>query len=196
MDSSIKTIKSEKSLRDYIKNLKPNSVILFIIDAKNYHQIHPRLLRDTIVEKKFAGIYITVNKPYDILVEYLKKNKIDTENIFFIDAISESVSDDIKMTNDCLFIPSPERLTDLAIALTQTLESMKNKENKFIFIDSLSTLLIYNSFDVVAKFVHFIVSRLRLFGLVGILISIEKQIDEKMTSILIEMCDEIVEVKK
>jgi archaellum biogenesis ATPase FlaH len=73
---------------------------------------------------------------------------------------------------------------------------MKNKENKFIFIDSLSTLLIYNSFDVVAKFVHFIVSRLRLFGLVGILISIEKQIDEKMTNILIEMCDEIVEVKK
>jgi hypothetical protein len=196
MDTSVKAIEDDETLRKFIRGLKSNSVVLFIIDAKKYHEIHPKLLHTIIEEKAFAGIYITVNKPYDVLVNYLKENGIKTDNIFFIDTISKAVSEDIRMTENCLFIPSPSRLTDLAIALSQALEGMEKKENKFIFIDSVSTLLIYNPFDVIAKFIHFIISRLRLFGLVGIMISIEKQIDEKMINILIEMCDDVVEVRK
>ena len=186
---------SPKSLRSFIKNLKPKSVVLFIIDAEKYHEVHPLLLKIIIEEKCFAGIYITVNKPYKTLVNYLKENSIPTENIFFIDTISKFASEEVKITEDCLFIPSPSHLTDLGIALSQALEAMKHKKNKFIFLDSLSTLLIYNSFDVVAKFIHFIISRLRLLGLVGIILSIEKQIDRKMLNILIEMCDRVVEVR-
>jgi archaellum biogenesis ATPase FlaH len=195
MSEGIKTLRGEKKLRTFIRKLKPKSVVLFIIDAKKYHKLHPKVLHTVMEEKSFAGIYITVNKPYKTLISYLEENGIKTDNIFFIDAISKAVTDDIKMTKDCLYIPSPSRLTDLAIALSQALEAMKHKGKKFIFLDSLSTLLIYNQFDVIAKFVHFIISRLRLFSLVGIMISIEKQIDEKMINILIEMCDETVEVK-
>lgn len=195
MGNSIETIRTDKKLKKFIKSLKPKTVVLFIIDAKKYHKIHPKVLRTIIEEKCFAGIYITINKPYNALIRYLKENKIDTKNIFFIDAISRVVGGSIRMTKDCLFIPSPSQLTDLAIALTQALESMKHKENKFIFLDSLSTLLIYNSFEVATKFVHFIITRLRVFGLVGLIISIEKQIDERMLNILIEMCDKVVEVK-
>lgn len=195
MKEGLKTLNGEKDLKNFIKHLKSRSVVLFIINAVRYHKIHPELLRAVIEEKKFAGIYITVNKPYGILVKYLKEKGINTENIFFIDAISKSVGEDMRLTEDCLFIPSPNRLTDLSIALSQALEGMKNKETKFIFIDSLSTLLLYNPFDVVTRFIHFIITRLRLFGLVGIMISIEKQVDERMINILIEMCDEIVEVR-
>jgi hypothetical protein len=195
MEYSVETIKTDKKLREFIKSLKPKTVVLFIIDAKKYHKIHPKVLRMIIEERCFAGIYITINKPYNTLIKYLKENKINTKNIFFIDAISRVVGGNIRMTKDCLYIPSPTQLTDLAIAMTQALESMKHKENKFIFLDSLSTLLIYNSFEVTAKFVHFIITRLRVFGLVGLIISIEKQIDERMLNILIEMCDKVVEVK-
>jgi hypothetical protein len=195
MGNSVEIIRSDEKLKKFIKNLKPKTVVLFIIDAKKYHKIHPKVLKTIIEERCFAGIYITINKPYNTLVKYLKENDIDTKNIFFIDAISRVVGGTIKMTKDCLFIPSPTQLTDLAIAMTQAIESMKHRENKFIFLDSLSTLLIYNSFEVTAKFVHFIITRLRVFGLVGLIISIEKQIDEKMLNILIEMCDKVVEVK-
>jgi archaellum biogenesis ATPase FlaH len=195
MNYPVETIKTDKGLKQFIKSLEPRTIILFIIDAKKYHKIHPKVLKLIIEEKCFAGIYITINKPYNTLIKYLKENGIDTKNIFFIDAISRVVGGTIKMTKDCLYIPSPTQLTDLAIAMTQALESMKHKENKFIFLDSLSTLLIYNSFEVAAKFVHFIITRLRLFGLVGLIISIEKQIDERMLNILIEMCDRVVEVK-
>jgi len=192
---SIQVIKGEKKLREFVKNLKPKSIVLFLIDAKKYHQVHPKLLKIVIEEKCFAGIYITINKPYSALLKYLKENNIKTENIFFIDAISKTAGETIKMTKNCLFISSPSQLTDLAIALSQALEAMKRKENKFIFLDSLSTLLIYNSFEVAAKFIHFIITRLRVFGLVGLIISVEKQVDERMLNLLVEMCDKVVEIK-
>ena len=195
MDDALEVIKTDKRLKQFIKGLEPKTVVLFIIDAKKYHKIHPKVLKMIIEEKCFAGIYITINKPYNTLIKYLKENRINTKNIFFIDAISRVAGGTIRMTKDCLFIPSPTQLTDLGIALTQALESMKHKGNKFIFLDSLSTLLIYNPFEVTAKFVHFIITRLRVFGLVGLIISIEKQIDERMLNILIEMCDKVVEVK-
>ncbi|MGC8993464.1 MAG: DUF7504 family protein [Candidatus Aenigmatarchaeota archaeon] len=190
----LKTLKEEQ-LKKFLKGVKTNKVILFIIDAKKYHKVHLSILKTLIKEKKFSGIYITVNKPYFDLIKYLKENGISTENIFFIDAISKSVSKEIKMTDNCLFIPSPSHLTDLGIALTEALENMENKENKFLLLDSISTLLIYNNFETVAKFIHFIISRLRVFGLIGLIVSIEKLLDEKMINILIEMCDEAIEVK-
>jgi hypothetical protein len=191
----MKQVKGDAALKTFIKGLKPKSVVLFVIDSQKYHDIHPKLLKAVLSSNGTAGIYITVNKPYAALQDYLKDNKIDTSNMFFIDAITKTVGDDIKMTDDCLYIPSPNRLTDMAMALTQALDIMENKERKFIFLDSLSTMLIYNPVDVVAKFVHFVISKLRLFSLVGIIISIEKQIDERMVNILVEMCDETVELK-
>jgi len=184
----------ETQIDEILRKLKPNKVILFIIDPKKYHSIHLKILRGIIEVKKFSGIYITVNKPYDSLVKYLKENGISTENVFFIDAISKSVSQEIRLTENCLYIPSPSHLTDLGIALTQALENIERKEEKFLILDSISTLLIYNDFETVAKFVHFIVSRLRVFGLVGLIISVEKILDEKMINILMEICDEVIEI--
>ncbi len=72
---------------------------------------------------------------------------------------------------------------------------MKKRENKFLFLDSLSTLLMYNKPEIVAQFAHFLVTRLRRVGLIGIIISIEKQIDEKLLYLLVEICDKIWEVE-
>jgi len=184
----------ERQIDEILKNLKPNRVALFIIDPKKYHSVHLKILKGLIKIKKFSGIYITVNKPYDALFKYLKDNKLPTDNIFFIDAISKSVSNEIRLTENCLYIPSPSHLTDLGMALTQALESMNRRGDKFLILDSISTLLVYNDFETVAKFVHFIISRLRVFGLVGLIISIEKILDEKMINILMEMCDEVIEI--
>ncbi|MEM0333241.1 MAG: hypothetical protein QXX30_02120 [Candidatus Aenigmatarchaeota archaeon] len=189
----MKVVKENK-IKFLIRNLKPNYVVLFIIDSKKYHRIHPKIIRYIIEEKKFSGIYITVNKPYENLIKYLEDNGIDTKNIFFIDAISKVASQEMKITENCLFIPSPSHLTDLGIALTEALETMEKKESKFLILDSISTMLVYNDFESVAKFVHFIITRLRIFGLVGLLISIEKLIDERMLNVLKEMCDEVVEI--
>ncbi len=187
-------IKTKASLEKEIDSIKPNSVVLFVVSGKNYHTINLEILRTTIQKKKFSGIYITVNRPFKSLKKYLEENKIDTERIFFIDMITKTAKEKMEITRNCLYIPSPTNLTDLGIAISEALSAMKDASKKFLFLDSLSTLLIYNSKEVVAKFVHYLVTKVKILGLIGLMISIEKQIDEKLMYLLLEMCDKAVEV--
>ena len=165
---------------------------MFVVNAKKYTEVNIELLKILINESKMFGIYVTINKPYVSIKKILEKNNIDTERIFFIDCITKTSGGNPEITENCLYIASPKNLTELGVALSQAMSAMKSKENKFLFLDSLSTLLIYNTAGTVAQFSHFLATKLRLFGLKGIFISIEKEMDEKMLLTLMKFCDEVI----
>lgn len=91
------------------------------------------------------GIYITLNKSQRRIEEILKKAKIDTKKLFFIDCVTSE-----KTKNDVLHIP-PDRLDLLSSAIHSFLKDIKGQ--KFLILDALSTLLIYNDENKVARFV-------------------------------------------
>ena len=62
-------------------------------------------------------------------------------------------------------------------------------EKKFLFFDSLSTLLIYNKPITVAKFIHFLSGKMRMWRVKGIIISLEKESDKELLSELSQFCD-------
>jgi hypothetical protein len=94
---------------------------------------------------------------------------------------------------DCLFVSSPESLTELSIAIN---ESVKNKgsKNRFIFFDSLSTLLLYNQAGTVTKFAHFLLGKMKTDCVETIVISLEKEMDEKMINQLSVFVDKVIKV--
>jgi len=196
-------LKSKKGLREYIKRLPPNKIVLFLVNAKKYAKINMDILKIIISEKKFSGIYIAASRPYTTLIKDLKSNEISVNDIFFIDCVTKMVPTpqgvrvlykEKLTTKNCLYITSPANLTELGVLLSQAFTIIKNYNKKFLFLDSLSTLLIYNDVATIAKFVHFLTTRLRLFGLVGIIMSMEREIDKKLLLTLSELCDYVVEV--
>jgi len=198
------TIRSIKGLTKFIKNLPTNKIVLFFINPVNYMDVNLEIVKIITIQNKFSGIYITVNRPFTTLVEIMKKKGIDTDKIFFIDCITKMVptpkgvslltKKQYEVTENCIFIPSPSRLTEIGLALSEALAGMKEPKSKFLYLDSLSTLLIYNDIETIAKFIHFLTTRVRLFGIVGIIMSIEKKVDERLFSILSEICDIIADV--
>lgn len=189
------SVKSIKEIRREISSLPPNYIVLFVTSKKTYAKTNMGILKILVNEKKLAGIYITINRPYSSLLEALKKNYIRTDNLFFIDCVTKTGGGRPEMAENCLYIASPQSLTELGVALTQATEAMGRKENKFLFMDSLSVMAIYNELATVAQFSHFLTAWLRLQKLKGgILISIEREIDEKLLLILTELCDRIIEV--
>jgi archaellum biogenesis ATPase FlaH len=107
-------------------------------------------LQDNItgeIKKKadWVGIYVGLNKTQKSTEDTLKKNKIDTSKLFFIDLVTTE-----KTREDVLHI-RPDQLDLLGEAITTFIRDIEG--NKFIVVDALSTLLIYNSENVVAKFV-------------------------------------------
>jgi len=95
--------------------------------------------------KNKPGIYVSLNKTQKSVEESLKKNNISTERIFFIDCVASQ-----KTKEEVLHIP-PRDLGKLSFAIKSFFKEIKGE--KFLIIDALSTLLIYNDENKVAAFV-------------------------------------------
>ena len=91
------------------------------------------------------GIYVSLNKTQKSVEEIFKKSGINTKRLFFIDCVAS------KNTRDDVLHIAPDRLELLDSAVGAFIGGIKGE--KFLVIDALSTLLIYNNEDCVAKFV-------------------------------------------
>jgi len=173
-------------------NLPERYIALIIVSASDYLKTNMDILKYLCNEKELYGIYITVNRPYESMVNIMERRGIDTDNIFFIDCISTILGDTPFREDRCLFT-SPGNLTDLAVLIDQWVRDVPT-EDKFLFLDSVSTLLIYNSVGTVAKFSHFLTGKMRQWGLSGILISLEKENKPKVLEDISQFCDKIITV--
>jgi len=87
-----------------------------------------------------------------------------------------------------LFIGSPKNLSDISLAMDQAVTSLPGKE-KFLFFDSLNTLLIYNDVKTVARFIHFLAGKMRAWKVRGIIVSLQKKGNEDLINELTQFCD-------
>ncbi|MFH1257951.1 MAG: ATPase domain-containing protein, partial [Candidatus Micrarchaeota archaeon] len=182
----------KRLLHKELAGLPSHYVILLVTSSKNYMKVNVETLRLLLSEKDSAGIYVTFNRPYENLTSSLGKEKLDLERLYFLDLITQTTGKRGERTENCIFLPSPRNLTELSIALTQLVERME-QDNRFIFIDSLATMLIYNSAGTVAQFTHFLVSKMRLWKVGMVLVSLEKETDQKLIKDLSQFCDKVVE---
>jgi KaiC/GvpD/RAD55 family RecA-like ATPase len=175
--------KGVKSLKDYI--------VLVTVDAKNYQKSNMEILKLLVDEQKTPGVYVTLNKPFDVMQRLFKQNKIDAKFVIFIDGITK-VSEERRRIKNCLFIGSPEKLSDISVAMDQAVKALPTKE-KFIFFDSINTLSVFNKPGTVARFVYFLASKIREWKVKGVIISIKKGADESLTNELMQFCDSRVD---
>ena len=91
------------------------------------------------------------------------------------------------------FINSPSHLTDLSIALHKYFTSSEDK-NRFLHLDSLSTLNIHNEAGSVLKFVHYLTGKMRVFGLKGVILSLREETDKKLIAELSQFCDKMIKL--
>jgi len=62
-------------------------------------------------------------------------------------------------------------------------------EEKFVFFDSLNTLLMYNKVTTVARFVHFLAGKMRTWKVKGIIVSLQKEKNKELIEELMQFCD-------
>lgn len=176
-----------------VSSIGNGDVVLILTSAEKYLENIINVLKILINKKSRQCIYVTINKPYQVLLNVLKKNDIDTEKIFFIDLISKMTAMDTTGAKNALFITSPDSLTELSIAISESVRNLQSK-NKFIFLDSLSTMLIYNQTGTVAKFAHFLIGKMRTEGVEMIIISLEREMDPILVSQISTFVDKVIKV--
>ncbi len=184
-------------LEKELKELPRHYIVMLVTDSEKYQDANQNALKLLMESGDSEGIYVTFNRPYETLMVSLAKEKIDVDRLYFLDLITQTTGKRGERTENCIFLPSPRNLTELSIALTQLVERMGDTQgDRFIFMDSLSTMLIYNSAGTVAQFTHFLVSKMRIWNVGMIMVSMEKESDQKLISDLSQFCDKVIRITK
>ena len=171
------------------EEIKEGNAVLVVVPAKKLIEINTEILKWYILKKNYGVVYVTVNKPFSTLIDAFQQEKIDTKKIFIIDAISpRSVR-----AGNAVFIGSPKELTNISITTTSAIKKMKSA--RILVFDSISTLLVYNNFNVVKDFVHFISNEMKSLKVTFVMTCIKEMTDKKTIAELRAFVDDIVEIE-
>lgn len=160
---------------DIKKELGSYQIILSILSNEYYNESLIKIMKQ-LENGKIC--YVTLNKTSESLIKSFKSNKIDTKNVFFIDAVTKSV-DPGKLLDSSILISSPYALTELGIAIS---EILKTKAFDIIIFDSLSTLHIYqkDNKNVTAKFTSQIINKIRSNDDKGVFTCLENDVGSEL----------------
>lgn len=185
-------INAQLKFKRGVKNLK-DYIVLVIVEPKNYQKTNVDILEVLVKEQKIPGVYVTLNKPFNVMQRLLKQKGIDSRMVIFIDCISK-VSKNRKRIKNCLFIESPDRLSDISVAMDQAISALPTKE-KFLFFDSINTLQLFNKPGTVARFAYFLASKIREWKVKGIIIAVKKDDNQELIDELMQLSDSSIEVE-
>ncbi len=171
--------KGVKGLDSYVSLIVPN--------AQKFQTSAAEIL-GLLLKGKTPGIYVTLNKPYDVILRSVNKFKIDARLVIFIDGITNRTMNQKAKIQNCLFIGSPEKLSDLFVALDQAVAAIPMND-KFIIFDSVNTLSLFNAENIVARFIHQLVGKMRAWKVKGIVFSLQKDSDKVLLDELTPFCD-------
>jgi len=173
--------------------VRDKNIVLFFVDTTNYVAQNMRILNTFLTTEDFSCIYVTLDRPYSYMKAVFESNGIDTDRFFFIDCVTKLVNGTHRAKN-VVFLQTPQNLTHLNLSLTHAVESMPPAEKRFIFFDSLSTLMLYNPFNTVAKFIHYLTNMARLMGISMAIMSLKQTQYAELVSSLGRFFDTTIEV--
>jgi len=142
-------------------------------------------------KKNDSGIIISASRPYSNLMKIYNDKKIDTNKIFIIDLISKSQDAAVEADN-VKYLDNVSALTHISLAISDYIKALPGK--KFIFIDSITTMLIHNEPYVFTRFIHSILTRMRINGVEGLLISLTDRTNQDVRAEIAQLCDKVVKI--
>ena len=93
-------------------------------------------------------------------------------------------------------IPSIVDLASYNVALREVLSKMTLKEIQIrLVFDSISTLLLYNPFQTVSRFLHVLFGKLKSMNTVSLFLLEEEAHDKSQIATILGMCDGVISVK-
>jgi KaiC/GvpD/RAD55 family RecA-like ATPase len=164
-------------------------IVLTLIDPMRYQEAVFGIVK-YFAGKSQQGVYVTLNKPFSVLTKNFEKAGIPSNSLFFLDGITNVPALDEGANHACL--GSGIDLSNLCIGISRAVGKLK--EEKFLLLDSLSTLLIYNDSKAVSKFAHLLTEKMRRWNTQGSLLTVEMNAEKDVVSQLAPFCDKVVKI--
>lgn len=180
----------EIKLESALKRITENRIIQVVIKSDHYSAVQTGLLE--FLKKKFGkGVFVSANKALVNLFDS-KEQPEKESSIVFVDMISESAGTEKPIGKNLHYLESPQNLMELNELAEKTLSEMSGP--KFLLLDSLSTLLLYNKPETVEKFVHTLAGKIRNLDALGIFLTVQLKENEDAIRVISQFCDHTIEI--
>jgi KaiC/GvpD/RAD55 family RecA-like ATPase len=164
-------------------------IVLTLIDPMRYQEAVFGVLK-YFADQSSQGVYVTLNKPFSVLTKNFDRAGIPSNSLFFVDGVTNVPSVEEGADHACL--GSGIDLSNLCIGISRAVSKLKDE--KFLLLDSLSTLLIYNDSKAVSKFAHLLTEKMRRWNTEGSLLTVEMNAEKDIVSQLAPFCDKVVKI--
>lgn len=176
------------SLKKEFDSLSGNWIVIVETSAENALKVNQATVK-LLNKKGLSGIIISATRPCNNVKENYKKVGIDTNKIFMVCAVCKAQGVAYKDTNKIIHVQNASALTEISIALSK----LKNKGG-FLLLDSVSSLLIYNNPKNLARFIHSVITKLRLNKTNGVLLFTKEDTNKEIRAEIMQLSDKVIKV--
>jgi len=119
----------------------------------------------------YSGIYITLAKEYPELAKHLQQQNIDLGKLAFIDGVSQMYCVSQVDAPNVTYVDGPLSIDAISQRVTEIGKQIPG-DKKFVFLDSITTVLLYNSLERTVHFSQFLLNSFKEMQLVGVVVSV------------------------
>ncbi|HLC51507.1 MAG TPA: ATPase domain-containing protein [archaeon] len=146
-----------------------------------------------MIDQGIKAVYVSVNKPYNTILNNAKKLGIDASKLLVLDAVSKATGSPTPNDPSVIYISNPTNLSEMSITIGNAIKQMGTK-NVVVVFDNASLMYVYSKKDIVSKFFRFLIAQARKDGQKVILIAIKDDESGDIINEFSQVCDETVEI--
>jgi len=177
-------------LEEELRNTPEGSIVFLETTSDKALDVGLKLVK-LYSDKNDKGIIVSANRPYRNLVNLLKSKDVDVSRMHILDCISKGQDADVEAEN-VEFVDNVSALTDISLSISENIKNSNGK--KFVFFDSIPTMLIHNKPYVFARFVHSVLTKMRLNNVGGVLVSLQDDNNKEVRAEIAQLCDKVIHI--
>ncbi|HEC81807.1 MAG TPA: hypothetical protein ENI42_05225 [Thermoplasmatales archaeon] len=164
-----------------------------VLPGTNYTDLVQALFGCIKEHPQDAWVYVTVTRPFESFIKMFG-DLSRYPNVKFIDCISRA-SGIARNDEQCIYIESPTMLEHVTMELNSIFAKAPEASGRYLVIDSISTLMIYNDPALVTEFFYQLLNKTRAEGIHTISLTVEEGETDKYINKLIYLNDKIIKVR-
>lgn len=172
-----------------LSDVVPGMIAMVEVPAESYLPSVTQIVQ-SLMKDGSKGIVVNVSRPYQTLVDVFDQKGVSVDELRFVDCISRLVQADTEESDTTIFLDSPTMLELMAMGVDHFIPEVG--EGGFVLFESYGSLTQYNNFELVYEFTNFLVNKLRLRRVRGLLVVVRDQLPDNARGSLAQLSDMVV----
>lgn len=185
----------ESDIADRLRSFTSGGTVALKLGAKEYADNYLAALsltvRDLGGEANSHTIYVSVTNPASLVWSLLQALDIPAGRLTFVDAISHLMMSYENVLPNASYVESPTMLEGIMLRIEYLLRRHPGQRN-VVIIDSVNSLAVHNSADVLSEFFHILVNNLKTRSVLTVLFTTSDGEGTELDRILSLVVDESI----